>query len=173
MSDCAVLMLGRAIFFLRKILFLLFYNLNWLALKMKPEILLRFAAVIMLLHTIGHTFGTISWKKTDDPVKKQIINQMTGVKFPFMAANRSLGETLEGGAVMGILALSLITVILWIASNSLTTEAVFVRNILIVIAIMLASQTIVEFIYFFPLAACFSALACLLIVAAIFQIPKM
>ena len=139
---------------------------------MKPEIFLRCASVIMLLHTIGHAFGTISWKKTNDPVKKEVISQMTKNKFPFMGANHSLGETLEGGAVMGILALLLITVLLWMASNSLAPEMLMTRNLLIALAVMLAGQAIVEFIYFFPLAACFSALASLLIVAAIFQLAK-
>ncbi len=45
---------------------------------MKPEILLRCASAIMLLHAIGYAFGTISWKKTNDPVKKQVISQVTG-----------------------------------------------------------------------------------------------
>jgi hypothetical protein len=136
---------------------------------MKPEILLRIASTIMLIHTIGHTFGTFSWKKTTDPIKQNVINQMTSNKFPFMGANRSMGDTVDGSSLCGILALGLITALLWMVSNSLGLQTSLVRNILILLALVLLGQAILEFIYFFPLAGSFTLIACLLIAIAVFK----
>ncbi len=89
-----------------------------------------------------------------------------------MGANHSLGETLEGGAVMGILALLLTTVLLWMASNSLSPETLVTSNLLIALAIMRVGQAIVEFVYFFQLAACFSALQVCLLSQQYFSLPE-
>jgi hypothetical protein len=104
---------------------------------MKPKILLRIAAVLMLLHTIGHTFGTLSWKKTNDSVKQEVIKQMTSNKFPFMGATRSMGDAMDGYGFFGIVNLLLVTVILWIASNYISQHVALVNQILIALSIAL------------------------------------
>jgi len=121
----------------------------------------------MLLHTIGHTFGTLGWKKTTDPAKQEVIKQMTGNKFPFMGANRSMDDAMDGYGFALISTWFLITAILWMCSNY-----ALVINFLILISIILLLSGIIELIYFFPLAAAFTLITMLLIVIAIFQITK-
>src|SRR5258706_1065067 len=137
---------------------------------MRPEILLRSASILMLVHTVGHTFGTLGWKKTTDLTKREVINQMTGHKFPFMGATRSMGDAMDGYGFALILALFLITALLWMSSNYVAQNPTVIKNFLILLSIVLLLQVIVELIYFFPLAAVFTFIATLLTVIAIFQI---
>ena len=126
----------------------------------------------MLLHTIGHTFGTLDWKKTTDPAKQEVIKQMTGNKFPFMGANRSMDDAMDGYGFALILTLFLITAILWMCSNYAAKNSTLVINFLILISIILLLSGIIELIYFFPLAAAFTLITMLLTVIAIIQITK-
>lgn len=139
---------------------------------MRSEVLLRSASVLMLVHTIGHTFGTLGWKKTTDPAKREVINQMTGHKFPFMGATHSMGDAMDGYGFALTLALFLITALLWLSSNYVVQNPTVVKKILILLSIVLLLQVIVELIYFFPLAAVFTFIATLLTVVAIFQISQ-
>ena len=139
---------------------------------MRPEILLRIASIIMVLHTVGHTFGTLGWKKTPDPTKQEVIRQMTENRFPFMGASKSMGDAMDGYGFSAIGSLLLMAILLWLASNSTGLETNLVRNILIVIAVNLLVLGVCELIYFFPLAAGFTLLAFLLTLVAIFQINK-
>jgi len=125
-----------------------------------------------LLHTIGHTFGTLGWKKTTDPAKQEVIKQMTGNKFPFMGANHSMGDAMDGYGFALILTLFLITAILWMSSTYAAKNPTLIINFLILLSIILLLSAIIELIYFFPLAAAFTFIAMLLTVIAIFQINK-
>ncbi len=133
---------------------------------MKPKLLLRTASVLMLLHDMGHTFGALTWKKTEDPVMQEVINQMTGNKFPFMGAVRSMGEYYDGYGFISALAMFFIAAILWIASNISLQNSGIAINILIITSIILLLWGISELIFFFPFAAAFSLLAFLLTVIA-------
>jgi len=137
---------------------------------MKPKLLLRTASIIMLLHDAGHTFGHLSWKQTTDPAKQEVINQMSDKKFPFMGAERSMGEYYEGYGWAAALALLLIAAILWITAGHVTQNTIFAKKILVVISIILLAWGIDELLFFFPFAAAFSLLAALLTAIAIFQL---
>jgi hypothetical protein len=63
---------------------------------MKPKLLLRISSGLLLFHVLGHTMGHSGWKKTTDPVKQEVIDQMNGHQFLFMGMNRSLGDYYEG-----------------------------------------------------------------------------
>lgn len=139
---------------------------------MKPGILLRSASVIMLLHALGHTMGTLGWKKTTDPFKQSIIHQMTDNKFPFMGANKSFGDAMDGYGYSGIISLCLLAVLLWMASNYLELKTNLVRHILILLAMVLLGQSIVEFIYFFPLAGGMTLVSALLVIIAILKTSR-
>ena len=136
---------------------------------MKPKILLRMASIIMFLHDVGHTFGSLSWKQTSDPEKQQIINQMIGHKFPFMGAIRSMGDTIDGYGYATILSLFFFSAILWILAGSLTENPKLARKLLITVSAILLVWGINELIFFFPFAASFSLIAMILTVIAIFR----
>ena len=132
---------------------------------MKATLLLKIASGIMFLHTIGHTFGTLNWKKTDDPIKKQVINEMTSHKFPFMGANKGFTDTMDGYGFAMILALLFITAVLWIASNNLQDNSV--RPTLIFLCFILLLLGIIELKYFFLFAALFTLLSMILILVSL------
>ena len=120
---------------------------------MKPKLLLRIAAILMLIHTIGHSFGLAGWKKATDPVQKEVIRQMTGHKFPFMGDVHSIADYYEGFGYACTIAMLLITVTLWLAGNETERSAVFAKKLAFVFGIGLLIWGTDELIYFFPFAA--------------------
>ena len=139
---------------------------------MNPKILLRIAAIIMLLHTIGHTMGALTWRKTPDLAKQSVIELMTARKFPFMGVERSMGEYYDGYGFACTLALLLIVALLWITSNVTPHTNALVKNILFVLSFILLAFGIDELIFFFPFAAAFSLLAFLLTLVATLRLMK-
>jgi len=139
---------------------------------MNPKILLRIAAIIMLLHAIGHTMGALTWKKTPDVAKQAVIELMTAHKFPFMGAERSMGEYYDGYGFACTLALLLIVAILWITSSVTPHSIALVKNILVVLSFILLAWGIDELIFFFPFAAAFTLLSFLLTLIATMRLMK-
>ena len=137
---------------------------------MKPKILLRIASIVMVLHDIGHMGGSLTWKQAADPEKQQVINQMTEHKFPFMGAMRSMGDYYDGYGYASALAILLISIILWIISDSATQNPNLAKKILIAVSTILLAWGINELIFFFPFAASFSLLAFALTVIAILHL---
>ncbi len=56
---------------------------------MTAKLSLRIAAIVMLLHDVGHIIGSLTWKKISDPTELDVINRMYSNKFPFMGAVKS------------------------------------------------------------------------------------
>lgn len=137
---------------------------------MKPKILLRIAAAIILFHDLGHTFGALSWRQSPDPVKQSVINLMLGHKSPFMGAMRSMGEYYEGYSYASTIALFLIAAVLWLVSDYTEQSIVLVRKILFAVALSLLLWGADELIFFFPFAAAFSLSAALLTAIAAFNL---
>jgi len=139
---------------------------------MNPKVLLRIAAMIMLLHAIGHTLGALTWKKTPDVAKQAVIELMTAHKFPFMGVERSMAEYYDGYGFACTLALVLIVAILWITSNVTPHTIALVKNILVVLSFILLAWGIDELIFFFPFAAAFTLLSFLLTLVATLRLMK-
>lgn len=137
---------------------------------MKAKLLLRIASGLMIFHLIGHTFGHISWKKATDPVKQEVIKQMTEHKFPFMGASKSLGDFFEGYGWACSIAMIFFALILWFISGSLSEGKVLYQKILITLSICLFAWSIDEFIFFFPFAACTTLLAAVLTFISVLQL---
>ena len=120
---------------------------------MKAKLLLRIAAVLMLLHTAGHTFGALTWKQAPNIAIKHVIEGMLSNRFNFMGRSVSIGDFHTGYGYGMIGVLLLITILLWLLST------VPVRPIILVLGLFLLFLGSVELIYFFPFAAAFSLLA--------------
>src|SRR5258708_9501409 len=128
---------------------------------MKPKLLLRIAAILILVHDIGHTMGFGGWKKATDPVEQQVIQQMTGHQFPFMGATHSLGDYYEGFGYGCSIALILIAVLLWLVSAELSSNTRLAKKVIITVSFALLIWAADEMVYFFPFATGLSVVACL------------
>lgn len=120
---------------------------------MKPKLLLRIASAIMLLHTLGHTMGALGWKDAPNPAVKQVIDGMQNNHFDFMGRSSTLANFYAGYGYIMIGVLLFITILLWQLSNTP------LRPIAITLCILLLFMAVLEYIYFFPMAAAFSLLA--------------
>ena len=128
---------------------------------MKPKLLLRIAAVLMLIHGILHTFGFSQWKQDTDPAKHEMIKLMTGQKFPLMGTSRNMGEYYDGFGYASSIALILIAVLLWIVSGELSSNLSLAKKVIVVLSFVLLAWAIDEAIYFFPFAVSLSLISCL------------
>jgi hypothetical protein len=120
---------------------------------MKAKILLRVAAVFMLLHTFGHTVGALTWKQAPDPAVQRVVDGMQQEHFPFMGRQVSLGAFFDGYGFSMIAVLLLVTLLLWMLSTAP------VSRMILVLGFFLLFLGNIEFIYFFPFAAAFTLLA--------------
>jgi len=128
---------------------------------MKPKLLLRIAAILILIHGVLHTTGFSQWKQDPDPAKHEMIKLMTGQRFPFMGTSRNMGEYYDGFGYAGSIALFLIVVLLWIVSGELLSNLSLAKKVIVVVSFSLLAWAIDEFIYFFPFAAGLSLAASL------------
>lgn len=67
---------------------------------MKPETALRIAGGLMLLHTLGHTLGALTWKQAPNARVAAVISGMQAEHFDFMGKPVSLGGFLKATALL-------------------------------------------------------------------------
>lgn len=120
---------------------------------MKAKLLLRIASIIMLLHTIGHTMGALSWKDAPNAAVAQVIAGMQSQHFEFMGRSVSLANFYVGYGISMIFVLLLVSVLLWLLAVNP------VKNMLVALGLFLLAFAVCEYIYFFPMAAAFSLTA--------------
>ncbi|MDB5124853.1 MAG: hypothetical protein JWP94_2982 [Mucilaginibacter sp.] len=124
---------------------------------MKPKLLLRVASVIMLLHTMGHTFGALSWKNAPNAAVAVVIAGMQREHFDFMGRSATVAAFYEGYGIINIFVLLLLSVLLWLLASHATNPAV--RGMSAVLGVFMVIMSVCEYIYFFPLAAIMSLIA--------------
>jgi hypothetical protein len=124
---------------------------------MKSKLLLRIAAILMFLHTAGHTSGSLTWKNAPNSAIAGVITAMQTNRFDFMGRSVSIADFFEGYGIGNIWVLLLITVILWFLASD--TENQFSVKYLTAIIIFLFFLAVTEYIYFFPFAAVITLLA--------------
>jgi hypothetical protein len=136
---------------------------------MKPKLFLRIASIAMFFHLLGHTMGQLSSRTTDDPVKREVLDQMTQHKFLFMGTWRSMIDYSDGFSYATSIALLLIAIILWLVSNESDKKSTLGYRILLTLTICLFVWSIDEFIFFFPFAACITLVAAITTMVATIQ----
>jgi hypothetical protein len=139
---------------------------------MKPKIILRIASISMLLHTIGHTIGAMTWKKDPDPAIQQVVDKMISQKFVFLGALRSIGDFYEGYGITMIFVLLLMAVLLWQLATTCVTYPGSVAKLLVPISLSLLVIALVEFRYFFFLPGTLTGIAGILSVWSVLIIRK-
>jgi hypothetical protein len=120
---------------------------------MKPKILLRIAAALMLLHTIGHTMGALGSGMPDNPRIGAVLNGMRTEHFDFMGRSATLAQFFDGYGVSLIFVLLFVSVQLWMLA------AKPVKQMLVGMGLFLSATAVCEYIYFFPMAALFTLLS--------------
>ncbi len=116
-----------------------------------PKILLRIAAVLMLIHGSGHTIGHSGWKNSTDQIQQGVIRQMTGPKFPFMGVMRSMGEYFDGYGYACSIAILFFTLVLWFTSGELHASPGLAKKMMLTMFVCLFAWGIDEVIFFFLL----------------------
>jgi len=139
---------------------------------MNSKLLLRIAALLILVHLLGHAVGHFSWKDATDPVKQEVIKQMTGPKFPFMGATRSMGDYYEGYGLILFFVYFMTISILVTVSGMPSSQTSTAKKLLYPIAITYIAFGIIEFLHFFPFAAGISLGAGLLTIVSIFYMKR-
>ena len=139
---------------------------------MRPTLSLRIAAVIMVLHAMGHTYGIYTWKRTTGPVPQEVVKVMNETNFPFNRAEGNMAKFYDGLGYASTIALLLAASVLWIVSGFPTENSALSVKVLLPVALFLFLLGVDEVIYFFPMAAVFSFAATLLTAWAIFRLKK-
>ncbi|MDN5285533.1 MAG: hypothetical protein JWR38_1807 [Mucilaginibacter sp.] len=117
------------------------------------KIALRIAAVLILLHTLGHTVGALTWKNAPNVRVAAVVTGMENEHFDFMGRSLTLASFFNGYGYSMIGVFLLISILLWLLSSAP------VRSMILLLGLFLVILAIIEFIYFFPFAAAFSLLA--------------
>jgi len=138
---------------------------------MNSKLLLRIAAVVMLLHCLGHTFGVMTWQNPDGEIPTEVVQIMQEVQFSFMGKDGStMAEFYSGFGYVGTVFMLFIVALLWVLSGYKDRT---VMPILGVTAVAIISLGILEIIYFFPMAVAFCVITAALVALAILKINKM
>jgi len=133
---------------------------------MKRNLLIRIAAVLMLLHTVGHSFGVFG-SKPATPAVARILQDMDQNHFAFMGRSASLGIFFHGYGMVLILVLLFSSIVLWWLAPQTGSE--LGSRLLLLSFLYLAALAFLEIIYRFPAFLTIPAAACLLIAMLIRQ----
>jgi len=127
---------------------------------MKRSHLIRIAAALMFLHTVGHSFGVFG-SKAPNPTIARIEQDMAQNFFPFMGRAASLGIFFQGYGVIIILVLLFTSVVIWWLANQ--TESELGSKLLLLSFLYLSVLAFMEVVYRFPFFLTVPAAICLLI----------
>lgn len=137
---------------------------------MSTKILLRIAAIVILLHSLGHTMGALGWQDPNGKIPNEVVRKMQEVPFSFMGKDGStMADFYSGASYCGTLFLLLVASLLWTLSGRKDKPTI---NLLWMIATAIVLLGIIEIVYFFPFAVSFCAVAATLVFVAIFQLKK-
>ncbi len=139
---------------------------------MRPKILLRISAVLLLLFAAGHSTGHLGRKNNLDAQGKEVIRQMEDYHFVFKGTSQTLDGHMQGyGIIISFILISLAS-LLWIVSSSIQEAPAFSIRVLIPILFFMMGNGWIAFRYFFLGPGIFSVLVCLLIIVSILLIRR-
>lgn len=131
---------------------------------MKPKLLLRIAAGLVLFFLMGHNIGHFTWRQTDDAAKQEVINLMDGRHFEWNGTVRSLGQNYDGYSFLLSSSLVMLAWLLFVLANGTTSgHSKLVRKACWPIALGLALYAFFSFTFFFAVPG----ITCLLASAAV------
>jgi hypothetical protein len=122
---------------------------------MTTRLMLRIAALISLLFTVGHSLGGLQkWSPTPD---NAVLEAMTDVHFRMLGVSRSYLDLYLGlGWTVSVFML-LQTVLLWQLASLAGTNGAQVRPMIVPFAVAALVTFILAALFIFPVPAAFSA----------------
>lgn len=134
---------------------------------MKPKVLLRIAAGLILIHLLGHSVGHKDWDSPTDPKMMDVVTAMKSYQGEFMGAVHSMADYYNGYSIIifGLYGMSF--VLLWLTSGFVQEHPTIAIRILYPLGVAYLFFGVVEFLYFFPFAAGMSFFAGVLTILAI------
>jgi hypothetical protein len=134
--------------------------------KITSKLLLRIAAIIVLLHSIGHTVGFSGWQKQGGVVPPEVINIMKEKHFAVQGRETTMADSFTGSGYTVSIFLLLLVGILWLTSNGTRQDK---TGILWLTASALTMLSLVEFIFYFPAVAVLSLISAILAYIAVLK----
>ena len=137
--------------------------------KITSTLLLRIAAMIMVLHADGHTLSIITWQKPNGKIPLEVVQKMQDTHFSFQGKDSTMASFFSGHGYAGTILLLLIASVLWALSNSNDKNS---TKILWLAGLSIILLAIDELVYFFPMAVVFSLISAALVFLSIQKINK-
>ncbi len=120
---------------------------------MTSKLLIRISALLVLFHLAGHTLGHLNWKTSNNPIRKEVIKQMTDHAFVFMGAKRSMADYYQGYSLLMFVVYLMSAAILWLLANISDQHPNIVKKLILIIAASFIVMCFIEFFHFFTFAA--------------------
>lgn len=137
--------------------------------KITSKLLLRIAAIIVLLHALGHTVGFSNWQKPGGTVPEEVIQKMQDTHFPVQGRDTTMANSFSGFGYTTSVFLALIVCLLWLLSSRGDKNQ---SVLLTAIGSALALLALDEFIFFFPAVAVLSLAASVLVFVSSYKMGK-
>jgi hypothetical protein len=126
---------------------------------MKFKLFTRIAAGLMFLHMAGHIMGMLTWTNVDTFAQQSAVAAMTNNHFKFMGAMRSYGDYFNGFGNACTVYMVLVVCLLWLSAKFFRQNPSIAKTLVLLTGLSLAVWAILEWVYFFPLAAGMTTLA--------------
>jgi hypothetical protein len=140
---------------------------------MKPKLLIRIAACLILLQLLGHTYGHVIWdKRPNDPKMQEVLDTMKSYSGNFMGATKSMADYYSGYSLMIFFLYVMTIAILWLLSGANSRETGIVPKLLYLIGGTYLVLSVILYLHFFLLPACLSFLAATLLLVSTRGINK-
>jgi hypothetical protein len=134
---------------------------------MKSKLLLRVAAILILIHLLGHSVGHSGWDRPKDPKMQEVVTVMKSYKGEFMGATQSMADYYNGYSLMMFVLYGMSIILLWLLSRIVKEHPVITGNILYTVGTAYLIFGVIEFVYFFPFAGAMSFFAGVLTLVAV------
>ena len=118
---------------------------------MKPKVLLRIAAGLILIHLFGHGVGHKDWDNPTDPKMMDVVTSMKSYQAEFMGAAHSMADYYNGYSIIifGLYGMSI--ALLWLASGFVQEQPTIAIKILYPIGIVICFLEWLNLYTSFPL----------------------
>ena len=132
---------------------------------MKSYIWLRIAAVLMLIHAVGHTFGMLSGPSHGSE-EIAVIEMMRNHQFDMMGTSRSYWDFFLGFGYDATINMLLQTALLWVLSRVAKTDPAMTRPFVAILTVVWIASTALYIRYLFIAPVSFAVLMVVVLAAA-------